>query len=34
MAVKRVYLKDMHRMMDGMGVGFRDEWQVDDYMDA
>ena len=54
MAVKRVYLKDLHRMMDGMNIGlaeklhllfmnnyincsnygFRDEWQVDDYMDA
>lgn len=54
MAVKRIYLKDLHRMMDGMSIelaekvhllfmnnyinysnyGFRDEWQVDDYMDA
>ena len=54
MAVKRVYLKNLHRMMDGMNIGlsekvhllfmnnyinysnyeFRDEWQVDDYMDA
>lgn len=54
MVVKRVYLKDLHRMMDGMSIGlaekvhllfmnnyinysnygFRDEWQVDDYMDA
>lgn len=54
MMVKRVYLKDLHRMMNGMSIrlaekvhllfmnnyinysnyGFRDEWQVDDYMDA
>lgn len=54
MSVKRIYLKDLHRMMDGMSIGlaekvhllfmnnyinysnygFRDEWQVDDYMDA
>ena len=54
MAVKRIYLKDLHRMMDGMSIGlaekvhllfmnnyiscsnygFRDEWQLDDYMDA
>ena len=52
MAAKSVYLKDLHRMMDGMSIGlaekvhllfmnnyinssnygFRDEWQVDDYM--
>ena len=54
MATKRIYLKDLHRMMDGMSIGlaekvhllfmnnyiscsnygFRDEWQLDDYMDA
>lgn len=54
MVVKRVYLKDLHRMMDGMSIaqaekvhllfmnncinysnyGFRNEWLVDDYMDA
>ena len=51
---ERIYLKNLHRMMDGMSIGlaekvhllfmsnyinysnygFRDEWQVDDYLDA
>ena len=54
MAEKRIYLKDLQLLMDGMSIGlaekvhllfmnnyisysnygFKDEWQVDEYMDA